>query len=341
MSMKTLFKKQYLDTYLWWILIPLALGIIGLSVGTFLDLDISKAIVNQNSPLAIFGEGIAMTIVFFFGSLAASMLCGGLYQTSKTPLRILGFALLAVGIIVMGYLTGKYLVDEYTYLTWFVSSFGGAYKIMATLLGIIIQGVVGIPLFFVFKKKDPERSIRIGLFILLWIALQAGILEIFKRACYRPRFRFLAGFTFDVNGEKTFAPAERIQYFRAWYENWRWFDKSMFADANNPLLYATNSDYIKSWPSGHTGMATIALSLPLLVNAFGVKESTRKWLSPALALIGLAYLLLVAFARIRAGAHYLSDISTSIIIVSFIVIGLWLTVEKMPIRFKNEIDEVK
>ena len=333
--MKSFFKANLYGVKLYWILVPLLLSIICIIIGSFLDLQISQVFVSQESPFGMFGEGLSMIPIFIMGTIASSMIGGGLFQSKKKGFKILGIVLLIIGIVIMAYETYKFTYNEYAFEEWFDETFPKG-KVFAYLFGFIIQCPFA-GFFFFFKKKDPVICLKVGLFIVLLIALQAALIHLIKIACYRPRYRFLAGYSFD-DGEKVYAPVERIQYYRGWYEGWKWFDPSIYKDKSNPILYVADKDYVCSFPSGHTGAAMVALTLPLLLVPFGIKEEKKKIILPIASFIGLGYLIIVGIARIRFGAHFCSDVAFAVFLVSLLMIGIYFLIKKLPIRFEKEAD---
>ena len=66
------------------------------------------------------------------------------------------------------------------------------------------------------------------------------------------------------------------------------------------------SDIYKSFPSGHTSAAAMAIVFGLVPHALGVeKKSTISWVWIA----SIAFPVLVAVSRMVVGAHFLSDVT--------------------------------
>ena len=331
--MKNALKTSFYGLRFWWLLIPFVLGAILLIVGSFVDLNLSKAIVDQSSGWGIFWEGWGMLLCFLIVTIGAAALGSGLFQLEKKVWKVLGIAMLVIGIGAMVYYTGHFLLEPFTGNEW-LHNMGKGGKILAYVIGVVLMVPTGVGCFFLFKRQDAAKLIRIGLLIVLWVALQAGILEIVKRACYRPRFRWLFGDTYDATGALVHAPGERADLFRAWFENWQWFSKKAYSDPANPITYAADSDYIKSWPSGHTGMATIFLAVPLLFPLFGMKEEKYRMIQPICFVLCGVLFLSVAYARIRVGAHWLSDVGASMVIALLIPL-IFLPIDRKIVQKRN------
>lgn len=92
----------------------------------------------------------------------------------------------------------------------------------------------------------------------------------------------------------------------------------------------SGSDIFKSFPSGHTGAAASTFVLILLPSIFYKNNFIKKYEN--FFLFGpIVWTLLVQFARIFDGAHYLSDTAASIII-SCLVISLTKNILKKFIK---------
>ncbi len=325
--MKKFFEKEISGLKAWWLLLPLGIGLVFFIVGSFLDLRISQTIADQHSVFGIFFEGWGMAIPFAVGSMAGASLAGGLVQLNKKVWKTLGFLMLAVAIIVMGYETGHYILKWFGGGAW-LQHMGTGGKILGYVIGGTLMAGVGVPCFFLFKKYDAEKAIRLGLVVILWIGLEAGILEIIKRACYRPRWRYLFGYMYDSEGIPVYSGLDDpARFFRAWYRDWQWFSKSGYPDL-------VDSDAIKSFPSGHTGMGSVVLAVPAFLPLFGLKEEKLKLWQPIAFGLGLVFLLLLAFARVQVGAHWTTDVSFAMLFVSCLAICLILINDRVKIAQK-------
>lgn len=80
---------------------------------------------------------------------------------------------------------------------------------------------------------------------------------------------------------------------------------------------SASSDVFKSFPSGHTAKATMILWILCLPLA----KVVQKKYYPALLVIVLSRIVLVAFSRIIDGAYFLSDVSVGLIIGTLIMYG--------------------
>ena len=92
-------------------------------------------------------------------------------------------------------------------------------------------------------------------------------------------------------------------------------------------LYKTASDNFKSYPSGHTAEASILLVTSTFLPLAGAKY--KKYQKP-LFIFSVCLIVVVAFARILAAAHFLSDVSTG----AFVMITLLLITNEVASRIK-------
>ena len=220
------------------------------------------------------------------------MLFLGLYKNKNVWLRILAYLLLICSIIPAAYLYGSSLdetTEEYGMLV---------NKYLGYSIAFLLMALSSLLTFLFVDKEDKNNLIIVGSVILISMALQLVLVNfLLKYLACRPRYRFLMGDAVDQSGLLT--------DYRAWWEM-------------RPFLY-TKGDYYKSWPSGHTATACITVLLGLLPV---VAKKRFKFDQIIFFLIGSIYLCIVAFARIVAGAHFLSDVSFGCLISLF---GIFLT----------------
>ena len=262
------------------LLIAWGVAVLGIVLGSFFDFQISSAIASPTNEFALAVSAIGPTL----GFCGVAFLGGGFFAFAlkgdyHIGLKVLFYILAAVCLGVSIYYAGP----EYFGVNGFkeVDPDWIGYLIAAVpLVGAEVGG------YFVFKNNQNKNMwivMLIGLGVLL-IAL-AGMVSVLKDIMHRPRFR-----TVSV----TEVP------FHDWWKPCKDYE-----------TYMTNFDLakeeFKSYPSGHTTEASIAfvpsVFLPL------ANEKFKKYQLPAF-IASCALVLLVAFARILAAAHYLSDVST-------------------------------
>lgn len=262
------------------LIIAWAVAVIGIIFGSFFDLSISKAIASASNGFGLTISAIGPTVGFaavacMGGGFIAFIVKGKYHIILKIIFGVLAAACLGVAI--------KYPAGE-----WFgINGFYGAapewvgYFIAAPIaLGAMAGG------YFLFKEWQNKNLwiIFCIIIVLLLIALLAVIPTI-KDNLHRPRFRFIVQYDLDL--------------FHNWWEPCKDYKDLM-------ALYNTSKDNFKSCPSGHTAETSILLVvfvfLPLADKKFA------KYQMP-LFYAGCGMVVLVAFARILAAAHFLSDVS--------------------------------
>mgnify|MGYP004694282261 CR=1 FL=1 len=267
-------------------LIPLGIGLIGLLLGTFFDLSISNSIAYVKDAFGGFFETVGM--FFGYGMISfGGMLCFlGLFPRPKTYQKIIGIILFLAALILSTWHFGSSLVDgENSYGLTFNITF--AYG-LATIL-MIVSAFLAVVL---FDHSDLDKTLKYGLLILVVTMLQVGVLSLLKKIGCRPRFRYLTDPSLNTEGD----------VFRAWYQ-FQPFKK--------------HGDFFKSWPSGHTATATVTLLLGILSPNFRFHFRGEQY---AFFSLGLLYTFVIAYSRIRCGAHYLSDVSTALFLTSGLIL---------------------
>lgn len=271
-------KKEYCGIKLYWFLFALALATIGIIAGSFVDLNLSKALYDPYSGYGNFVETFGMAIGYMMAPFGGTILFLGLYKNKKLWLRIVGYVVLVLSLLVATYMFGNSIgpKEEYGLTTG---------RTLGYVFSLLCMGLASILAVLLADQSDEKQLIKVGLIILFTMVFQLVLLNLFlKYLAGRPRYRYLMGNAEDLSGLS--------ESFRSWWEL-------------QPFKY-TSGDYHKSWPSGHTATATVTLTL-----AFASTIAKKKWryLGLSFFLLGLAYTIVVAFARIVAGAHFLSDVS--------------------------------
>jgi len=275
-------KKSFGGIRVYWFLIVILLALVGIIAGSFLDLDISQKIADPNDGFAKFFEAFGETIGYALVPVSCTLIFMGLKDDRPLGLKILGWAFLVLGVAIPTYIQGNAAMSEYSF---------GLKAYVAYPISFVMMALSAMVTYFVAGFEDKAMLIRVGIVVIAAMLAQLAILYVLKQIGSRPRFRYLIDPTKNTTGE----------IFREWWQfgiNLKDFTKA--------------DDYHRSWPSGHTATASIALLLPLLSLTKKKEVSMKEDL--VLFLFGLAYTLIVAFARVRAGAHYLSDVSFALLI---------------------------
>ena len=289
--------------------------LIGLVLGSFFDLQINQALFDRYN-------GFGLTISSFgmipgYGALA--FLGGALFSIAfynkNNFNKWLRLALMALGVIAAGAMVYFLGTDLF--------GVNGFDQKNIYWLGFVIMGLVVCGLFvfgFLLGKKNENKYMWIAIliiFLAMLIALVPGV-TLLKKIMNRPRYRI--------------AVAEGYVSFHNWWEPFK--DRDVLINAYPNIL---SKEEFKSYPSGHAGatmMSVIFLSYIPLLNKKWMKYQTLFFY------IGFAWTLLVMFARLIVGAHYLSDVCTgALIILIFYYISNEIIMRKL---FKEEeVEEIK
>ena len=263
------------------LLIAWGVAILGIILGSFLDLNISTAIANPNNGFALLISAIGPTIGFgavavMGGGFIAFIVKGKYHIALKILFGVLAACCYGVAI--------KYPAGEY---------FGvnGFYNPNLEWLGYVIvalpEAAAMVGGYFLFRnyKNDKLWIIFCIIVVLLLIALLLVIPTI-KDNMRRPRYRLISSVT-------------QIE-FHNWWEPCKNYKELM------ETYNIDSSDHFKSFPSGHTAEASIPL---VIITFLGLaNDNLKKYQMPAFY-CGCALVLIVALARILAAAHFLSDVS--------------------------------
>lgn len=221
-------KKKLLDLPLYYFLPFLALCVIGIIFGSFFDLQISSAIVNQNSGFGRFIESFGMLPPYFLMIVSGVLFFKAFHKHENVWLKILGYGMLIITFAACVFFMHKGFNDSEVNKS-FGYSFNtiGSYSIAAGI-SLAFEAIA----FLLIRKTDNRRMmVIIASVIIVAFVFQFGVIHIVKIIARRPRYRHSLG--------TDFVP---------WYV---W-------NPSNPY-----TDLYKSYPSGHTGTAVIFLLFPL------------------------------------------------------------------------------
>ena len=291
------------------LLIAWGVAIIGIVFGSFFDLQISTAIASASNGFALTVSAIGPTIGFaavaaMGGGFIALIVKGKYHIALKILFGVLAAACLGVAIF--------YPAGEYFGINGF---YGAAPEWAGYLIVIIPECAAMVGGYFIFKdyQNDKLWIIFCMIVVLLLIAL-LGIIPRLKDFIHRPRYRGLVQYT-DVT-------------FHNWWEPFKEYRDYVNAHPDVP------HDNFKSYPSGHTAEASILL-VAFTFLPFAHKKFEKIQLP--LFLGGCALVLLVAFARILAAAHFLSDVSWgATIVLTLIIIANEVTMRIKALHIKEE-----
>jgi len=299
------------------LLIALGVGVLGIVLGSFLDLQISQAIANPKSGLGLTISAICPTIGFAAVALmGGGFIAFGLKKDYHIALRILFFVLAACcfGVSIF-YPQGEYF------------GLNGFYNPKLSWLGYVIvlfpEAAAMVGGYFLFRNCENKKMwiifcIVIGLLLIGLLAIIPNI----KDSMHRPRFRLVSDPAYDVE-------------FHKWYQPFKGYEDLI--DKYKLLGYTDEQikmlkENCKSYPSGHSAETAI-----LIVGATFypmADKKLQKYQLPAF-ICACCVTLLVMFARILAAAHYLSDVSwgaSIIIVLTFIANEVIMKIKPLQVE---------
>ena len=276
------------------------LSVVGIILGCFFDLSISQAIASSTNGFGLVVSAISPTIGFICVCIfAGGLIALGLQKERKTWMRV-GFWIAAV----LVYLASVYIAGK----EYFGAN--GFYNAAPLAVGCLIAAVplaggcfVGYRLFK--DNKDPYAWVVILIFLIVIGLLLLGPALTMKNIMHRPRYRAIAGAGID---------------FYPWWQ--RCSDYKELMEAFN-----LGKEEFCSSPSGHTAMASFAIVAATIL-PFACPKLQKAQMP--LFIGAVTFCLLLAFGRILAAAHFLSDVSTGL----FLGVLLTLIANEVIIRLK-------
>ena len=272
------------------LLIVLGVAIIGIVFGSFFDLNISQAIASADNKLGLTISAIGPTIGFagvavMGGGFIRFALKGEYKLWQKILFWVLAAACFGVSIFYPG--------GEYFGINGF---YGAAPKWVGYLVVLLPEAAAVLLGYFLFKDCENQNMwiVFIIIIVLLLIAL-LGVVPTLKDIMHRPRFRLIEETGTD---------------FHNWWEPCKEYQDLI-------KLYNTSSDNFKSYPSGHTAEASILLVTTLFLPLASKKFEKLQW---PLFIASCCLIVVVAFARILAAAHFLSDVSTGLAVMALLLV---------------------
>lgn len=267
--------------------ISLGIAILGIVLGSFLDLNISKAIASTANVFGITVSTIGPTIGFAFLSITGG---GFIALAIKGKYHILlkiffyGMAALCLGASI--YFSGK----EYFEINGFnMPELAWVGYLIASVIetGALVGG------YFLFKDCQNKNMwiILCIICVILLLTLVAAVTGL-KNIMHRPRYRLIENPDVDIA-----------------FHNW-WQPCKNYKDLISQ--YSLDKDDFKSYPSGHAAEASIPIAfftfLPL------ANKKYEKIQLP-LYIVSCVFVLLIMFVRVLVGAHFLSDVSTGVMVM--------------------------
>lgn len=279
-------KKSLYGIKPYYYLIFIGVALVFFIIGSFCDLSVAETLYDPNNGVANTTESWLIGLSFSLIAASGGFLMAYGVVEKKIPLKVFAIilSLLAYGVMVYLYqgFVYKKEVSEVTYMN-IQYGYRITNRFLSYFLPAIILLVPYLLAFFFADRSNPRRLLRISLIIIIAFLAEHLTMELIKYLAMRPRYRFLSNDDINTIGAT----------FRNW---WQW----------QPYSH-TSGDSFKSFPSGHTSAAAVALLSPLLITG---SRTRFKHDQLVFFLLGCAWVLYVAIFRMIAGAHFLSDVSS-------------------------------
>lgn len=153
---------------------------------------------------------------------------------------------------------------------------------------------------FLSRKKSSKQKMYMAIYLLITSLGSLILVSGLKELLARPRFIAL-----KTNPEIPFH---------------NWFEPFGDSPSYWASRFSMEADTFKSFPSAHTASAAVSLTWPLLLAWFN-KKKVYIVLS---SLFALCFTFITAFSRLVAGAHFISDVSGGFLVtLLFLFIGYY------------------
>ncbi len=281
--------------------------IIGIIVGSCIDLKINQAIYDRYNGFGIFFSAFGEFPVYSFLGVMAAGFINLCKDFKKVWQRILLIAL-AIGCFgVSIYFQGKHIFALNAYDRSDLLLVGFA-------IAAVMVSLAYIAGFFLFKYAtiNPKQILIILLTIVVIYGVSIGINQLLKLGMARPRSRFL--FDTDTVGSN----------YRDWWQSGKSVRENWVGELFPNGKEITKEEF-KSFPSGHLANTALFLPMFMAVPMINSHVKIKDWVIVA---ISTSWCMLLAYTRMRVGAHFLSDVSigaigTVLVCIAFNHLGAW------------------
>ena len=260
------------------------LALIGFIIGSFLDQNITGALGNYSSVF-----GILFTLLTPVFSLAIGEMAGALlFFMPKIENKKWDIALRIIGAVTFLGFSGFAIKEGIEYVDFPVmADHETTYKVLAITLVVLIDLAIILFAKMAMKHMDEKKIVPTVITVFAIIAAWLFVSEVVKHLASRPRPRGIY--------------IESLYEFRNWYQFKPFLClKSEFKDC-------------KSFVSGHTFIAACTIGSIPLIHSISKEKAGIKMTIAGLA-VGGAFTFIVAFSRIVAYAHFMTDVMGAIIL---------------------------
>ena len=256
------------------VLVILGILLVFMVLGSFADYPISLALHNEHNAFGIALAAYGQLPVLLCLQIGVALLLLGRNRERK------GIGILQAVIGVVLFLFGA-LVNVVMPIEHLEHLPGG--RMISLVVGVLLSGVTFFLAYRLSRGADRASMIRVATVFILAILVEMVIINVIKVPWARPRMRLIA-----IYPEVTFTP---------------WWAAGSAIKGAIIEKYSVASNEFRSFPSGHTADAAMAMLLPL------VTLLQTKWQGKERILfyIGAVWGFLVALSRVIVGAHFVSD----------------------------------
>ena len=262
--------------------ILLGLFLVTFILGSIFDLKLSETVFSKNDNFGLIVSCIGTLLGYSMLALCGGILFGlALVRPYKKYVKVLLYIGAAVAFGLGIFFAGREFFGPNGFTDESVEWAG----YLIALPFMCLTGFLG---YRIAKTNDSKYLLNVVLVLLvaIFLSLIPGV-TMLKAIFHRPRFRTLSD---PLYPEITF-------------HNW-WQRCADYKELMN--LYGLTNEEFKSFPSGHAG-ATLVLALVATFAPLLDKRINKNHL--VLFYSSVAVTLLVCYARILVGAHFLSDVS--------------------------------
>ena len=281
-------KKTLIGIIVWVVLFAVIL-----TLATFYDLELNKAIGNADSIFGQFFRFFGEFWGYMFIPVAFAFLFAACTYDTKLGIVIKivwGIATFVGWFLVMRYTMGQFSGTSYGMLEETLP-----YRLLTLYSVIFALGLTALSLFAVSKidKKTASKLAIFAVVMIIALGLSMGVTEVLKRIWTRQRFRNM-----DIGNGGSDASGFTPWYIPNFGKNKAAQSYYVVDDAGAPL-----SDAYKSFPSGHTCSAALCFVILYLPELF---EKLKKHKLGYIICCAI-FTIIVALSRIVNRAHFLSD----------------------------------
>lgn len=307
--MKKFLLKDLGGVKLYAFLILILLAICGIIVGSFCDLKLTEAVYSKGNFLSEFIE--------FGGTLPTAVLGGSggvllfVFFTNRGNKNdnIYRWLCLFAFLLVAGCYWGFDTFHRHTELA-VLSKF-----YVYAPLGLVVVSLIEIPIYFFVKNGDSSSYPRKAITLLITLLTVLIVTFLIKYLNARARYMWIME---DYDN--------RIGLFTNWYQ---FHHKSYFIDAVGGEIENFN---LQSWPSGHTSFSSF-MTLSFVLTSCNKKVERKGML---FFVISTIWVFIVMLGRILDGHHYLSDVSTGLLITAIFNVLIPFIISKVKTKKKEE-----